>query len=590
MRNIRNPQQNHLFDEFDPVLTDRARRKLLNDWQGAFRVVTLPRLPVEALAQHFSPDIGAPTKELYSMCGLLLIKEINDWTNSQAINAYCFHMDVQFALNLSPIAHDLSVRTLERYEKLFVEDDLAAEIMERMTKDLIEICEVKTSQQRVDSTHIFSDMASLSRTRMMGVTVKRFLTQLIRHDNDAYETLDPSLRDRYAPSNGKLFADHRKDEEKRKLARQQVAEDMYTLIQRFASDPAHANRSTFRLLEKVFHEQCEVEEEIVTIRAKTSGRVIQNTSDPDATYDGHKGKGYKAQISETCHPDNEVELVTCALPQTAVDSDAHSLSLVLDDLQAKECLPDSLLADAGYGSDENACEAEARGVELVAPTQKGATTLAESSSTDEAVSDVEELAIDDFSIDEDTEIVECCPAGHKPESCVRKQGTEKTVTLFKPEPCESCDFLSVCPVKKTASGYRLEHTAKQRRLSARRKEEVTEVFRERYSLRAGIEGTNSGLKRRVGLNRLRVRGKARVFSKIIRKVTGWNILRASSCSKMRAYVQKEAKRMGFGSHSSLFWFIVGYLWASDHRQRSLGGIESWEWLNLAGRNRILTAA
>ncbi len=44
---------------------------------------------------------------------------------------------------------------------------------------------------------------------------------------------------------------------------------------------------------------------------------MQNPSDPGASYDGHKGPGYQAQIAETCNPQNEAQLITCAIPQTA---------------------------------------------------------------------------------------------------------------------------------------------------------------------------------------------------------------------------------------------------------------------------------
>ena len=99
--------------------------------------------------------------------------------------------------------------------------------------------------------------------------------------------------------------------------------------------------------------------------------------------------------------------------------------------------------------------------------------------------------------------------------------------------CSQCEFHKECPVEKCRDGYCLYHTAKQRRLAGRRREEATDVFRDRYRIRGGIEGTNSGLKRRTGLGRLRVRGQPRVFGSILLKVAGWNILRAAACAKMR---------------------------------------------------------
>ena len=63
-------------------------------------------------------------------------------------------------------------------------------------------------------------------------------------------------------------------------------------------------------MERIFCEQCEVQEEKVVVKDKTGSTVMQNPSDPDATYDGHKGPGYQAQLSETCSPENETQLIT----------------------------------------------------------------------------------------------------------------------------------------------------------------------------------------------------------------------------------------------------------------------------------------
>ena len=67
----------------------------------------------------------------------------------------------------------------------------------------------------------------------------------------------------------------------------------------------------------IFGQQCELSGEKVVVKTKTGGDCVQNPSDPDATYDGHKGPGYQVQIAETCVPSNEVQLITAALPQTA---------------------------------------------------------------------------------------------------------------------------------------------------------------------------------------------------------------------------------------------------------------------------------
>ena len=111
--------------------------------------------------------------------------------------------------------------------------------------------------------------------------------------------------------------------------------------------------------------------------------------------------------------------------------------------------------------------------------------------------------------------------------------------------CSQCVFHEECPVEKCHNGYRLYHTAKQRRLAGHRREENTDVFRSRYRIRGGIEGTNSGLKRKTGLGRLRVRGRPAVFHAVYLKIAGWNILRASVCAKMRAIVWERANMATF---------------------------------------------
>ena len=542
MRKIVDPKQTHLFDPYDNVLTEKTRKRLLDGWAGVFRHIILELMPVETISGHFDPVMGRPTKELYSMAGLLLVKEFMDWTKQEALDAYSFRMDIHYALNLEPITHDISMRTLERYINLFETDKLAKTIMSQVTVELVDILEIKIDKQRLDSTHIFSDMASFGRTRLMGVAIKRFLTQLNRHNQQDYNALDESLRQRYAPGIHQLFGDTGKDNESRRLLRQQVAEDMHFLLGRFADTTKHGRKDTYKALERIFYEQCEVHEEKVCVKKKTGGNVMQNPSDPGATYDGHKGPGYQVQLSETCNPDNEVQLITCAIPQTAAESDANSFGEVVKDLEANDLVCDEMLADTHYTSDQNVQLAQEHGIELVGPTPPGSG----------GPRDTYQLNIDDFNVDEETEEFLCCPAGHAPESSVHDKQTAKTKTIMPQSACGRCEYIDQCPVKKTRHGYQLDHTAKERRLAGRRREEATEVFQQRYRIRGGIEGTNSGLKRRTGLGQLRVRGQPRVFSSILLKVAGWNILRAAACAKIRQIVYARA-------NVAVFWLCFTLL-------------------------------
>ncbi len=171
MHNIVNPRQKQLFDPFDGILSETARKRLVFGWPGVFRHVILELMPVDALSKHLSQKLGRPSKELYSMAGLLLIMEFMNWTKEEALNAYTFHMNVQYALNLKPVGNDISRRTLERYIKRFEEEDLAKTVMHKVTSALVKHLGTNIDQQRLDSTHIFSDMASFGRTRLMDAAI-----------------------------------------------------------------------------------------------------------------------------------------------------------------------------------------------------------------------------------------------------------------------------------------------------------------------------------------------------------------------------------------------------------------------------------
>jgi Transposase DDE domain len=525
MIHIVDPRQNRLFDPFDGIIPPAGRRIIADGWQGLLRHVLLEVMPVGDLAKHFSDSLGAPTKELYAMAGFVFLADFFDWTGDQAVEAYIFRSDVQYALNLEPGAA-ICTRTLERYQKLFRDDDLAARVFEEVTTCLITALDLDVSRQRLDSTHVFSHMARFGRTKLMAVAIKRFLTQLQRHDAEAYAALPEDFRHRYGPATARLFADA-KDADSRARCRQQVAEDLHFVIERFADSAAHANRSTYKALVTIFGQQCEVVGDTVVVKTKTGGDCVQNPSDPDATYDGHKGPGYQAQLAETCVPENPVQLITAALPQTACEPDGDALVPLLDQLEKAQRLPEEMTADTLYTGDENVQAAAARGGDRVGPVPGRAPETGPAA-----------LTADDFAFDERTGTTTACPAGYKPASCTDNSATATTRIEMPAEACAACPFRKECPIEMNKEGaFTYSFTDKDRRLAGRRGEEQTEVFRDRYAPRSGIESTNSGLKNRLGLGQLRVRGRGSVFRVILHKVAGWNVLRAAASEALRGRVR-----------------------------------------------------
>ena len=174
-------------------------------------------------------------------------------------------------------------------------------------------------------------MAHLTRLQLFVRTVEKFLKSL---ELSYLEDLPEDLRKRYLEREG-YFADTAPKEAQRSLI--QTAEDILFLLTHFSTDDSVTSLETFALLERFFHEQCyqpkDSDKALSGSVPRTSPRQarfisaeqsgarprptdeissdsLQNPSDPDATYDGHKGEGYQVQITETCNSDNSFQVVT----------------------------------------------------------------------------------------------------------------------------------------------------------------------------------------------------------------------------------------------------------------------------------------
>jgi hypothetical protein len=484
------PRQKVLLDPGETMFSPMAIKRLREDWPGLFRWQLLHLMPVGKLAEHFDPTVGCPTKELYSMAGTIFLKEFLNLTIEQTVQRYLFDSQWHYALNVVPNTASISHASVERYARLFVEDDLATEVFQRVTSALIEALDLDVSRQRLDSTHVFSDMATFGRSKLMGVVIKRFLTQLKRHHPQAHEALPAPLLERYAPSQASLFGDFKGT---RKQLRQVIAEDLLCLVNRFADDQAVTARNSYQAMVRVLHEQCQISEDktAVELKAKPGAETMVNPSDPDATYDGRKGQGYQAQLAETCSPSNDAQLITAVQVEPAHCSDQDAVEPMLDQLQAHNRKPEKLVADTGYGSDRNVVGSEARGVDLQSPV--GGKPPSEG-----------QLTLADFVIDSSTETVSRCPNGCQPLSSMHDPQTGRTTTWMGPSDCSACPLRGRCPVKPSRGRFVLRHTPAERRLASRRAEQATEEFGKSYAIRAGA---------------------------VLLRCAGWNLLRALAATK-----------------------------------------------------------
>jgi hypothetical protein len=523
MINRSNPQQILLFDRVEEILHPKAKARLDENWPGVFRQAILQLMPVKELGEGFSPNFGRPSKEHYSICGLLLLKEYFGWTDEETIDQYLYSFKIQYALKIQPDNLKLSVRTLARYQKIFREKELAQKLMQDVTSMIIRELNIQIDKQRLDSTHVFSNMADWSRSMLLFRTIKRFLVQVKRHESRLYSELDENLRKEYeskgdwiytgSKTRNVRYGTHECDN------REQLGWDMLRLIERFENHPKLSRMNSFNDMVRIFSEQCQIDNGKVKIRKNPGGRAMVNPSDPDATID-NKGTGYQSQVCETCSAENPVQIVTGALPQTASECDQNSPGPMLEELEKINAKPEKLLADSAYGSDENLRNMAGKGIELISPTTG---------------KDSKKVGLEECELDDENRIIRC-PCGRHP--LQKRYANGKGRAVFAGSVCGNCPMLERCSASRQGGNYVIAYDAKSLRLRERRLYEKTDEFREKYRLRSGIEGLFGRLKQITPLRRLRIRGRLAVFNSIYAIMTVHNIMQMTRFYKMKPFAPR----------------------------------------------------
>jgi hypothetical protein len=535
---VKDHKQVDMFHPFEHLGPKRLAL-LKSSWAHLFREEILHKLPVEKLFPFYSDSTGRPTKELYAMLGLVLLQQMEDLTDEETVQQLAFNLLWQYALNVT-YADDINAyvapRTLWTMRDTVGRLGLDQAMFDNVSEALKKLFELDPSKQRLDSVHIFSNMAHLGRIRLFVKTIRKFLVNLKRHHPDLYDDLG-ELATRYEEKHDGQFA-VKPSESSRTL--QGVAQDCFAVVERFRNHRAVEAMTSYQLLVRLFYEQCVVDGgdgggPMVGVKPnkEVPSDSLQNPSDPDAGYCGHKGKGYQVQVMETYSPDkSQPDLITHVQVEPAHKSDAQALLPAIGATQERDMAPSELLADSLYGSDDNVEQAKKQGVEVIAPAM----------GTEPAP-----ISLADFAFAPNNEIL-ACPMGQIPQRLkVGKKGG--FIVHFDKVQCDACPRQSDCPVRRDKKRTTLRYDAKALRLARRRAQERTAAFREAYRYRAGAEATMSDLDRCTGIKHLRVRGMVAVRVAATLKATGLNILRATAfrCGKKRRRRAERGRTSGYGA-------------------------------------------
>jgi hypothetical protein len=535
---FRERDRQSLLLETTYLLPEEKRARLEKTWAQAFRDRALSLIKEEPFAPLFHESNGRPNAPAQVVLGVLILKEMFDLTDNEALEQLEFSVLWQHALRLTPETAHLCQKTLHNYRAKLIEHDGARLAFEQITDGILETLGTRLGRQRLDSTHIVSNFALLTRLGLFCETLRVALAALRRAHPRLYARVSQALRERYLKDDGTetRYRDAKSDKAQRRLG--VCARDVYRLLA-ICRGKSAAKLAEIVQLQRLFDEQCEVvaseqapgsddddDDEggapvAVKEPKKISSASIQTPHDPDATYSGHKGKGYEVQIAETCHEENAVEIITHVEVTPSCVSDAAATLPVLENLAKRDLQPQELVADTSYGSAANAVEAARRGTELVSPVSGSA---AEDAAVDQ--SPERPLTVGDFKVDPRLETPAVCPAGYAATSQQPAARGANTVELhFDAAKCAACPFASRGPAKVSGGVARVRVDLERANLEQRRRAEALGEFRPRYGIRAGIEATNSELKRRHGLGRLRVRSEPRVKLAVYFKALACNVKR-----------------------------------------------------------------
>lgn len=549
---VRTPLQAKLFP-CDDKYNEHELADLGKSWAQIIKDKVLPFFGTlePEFAGFFHRTMGRPIKYISLLIVAHIFKEMYDWTDEELLESVRFDKRFEYAFDLPYKEITLCQKTLHNFRALMQEHSTAHMIFDRAAAFIVQTFNIDTSQQRLDSTHIISNMAGLSRLGLFVRVIENFLAKLKKIDPDSYDNLPARFSDRYKKRRG-YFADARSKKTKHRLG--QAAEDMYELINRFCEHEELSLLKVTKQLERVFNEHCTVghveNDSTITIDvndpeapAKAAEQIdekqtsacsqhhvsvkdpkempsgtLQNPSDEDATF-GHKGAGYEATFAETCSKKNPFQVITDVQTDTSIISDQGKTVQVVNRLNTNGLKPDVLYGDGGFTSGENIVECADKGVDL-----QGNLVGADKSP--------DKLKLADFQFEPDGITVTACPAGKKP--VVQKQENARRIksksqqsflVYFDLETCRRCALQERCPIRLQKKKAVIRFSLAQRTSSMRRREQETKAFKERNNIRAGIESTNAEIKKLQGLDRLSVRGQPKVEQTVIFKALACNIKR-----------------------------------------------------------------
>lgn len=515
-----------------------------NDWSHLYREHVLPLIDEEQFRHLYAENLGRPNYSIRTMVSLLIFmgQEKLTWRDAE----FQFARRVDW-INATATPFDkasIDHSTLFDFYKRISGDDAVFQVFLKLRNEFMRICGTSAAKQRTDSFFVHGWLQILSRYGLFKETIRKFLQALRKHDPELYAEIKEELSKNY------LDKDFDLTEKDKELAHKRVilmAQDLLKLIRAFENHEQIRHYETFKILEKIFTQQCKVKEpdsdnpEII-IKKKPDSDTLCSPHNTEARYVRKKKQkvtGHKAVVTETCSEDNDVQFITDVDLGDATEADSKLLGKMEDRLEDNGCKPEELFGDAGFVNGETIIKSESKGIDLKGPSS------GRSQSFEGYESDDRQLDAGDFdvSFDENNEIhINKCPEGQIPIDQQRSEKTDKINVHFDADTCRNCEQNGRCPAKIGVNVATFNVDEANYVGAARHHEYMGNTeYRRECGTRAGAEATVSELVRAHGMRKSRHRNKGDTWLQMLFAAIACNIKRfirhAQTCENLTPVFQ-----------------------------------------------------
>ncbi len=486
------------------ALPQRQLKRLGESWAGVFYRETFSRLDEKPFAVLYSDKDSRPNVPVNILVGLETLKSGFNWSDEEMYDAFTFDVQVRYALGYRILGEgDFELRSVYNFRHRLAEhmqktgENLIEKSFEQITDKQIASYQLKTAKVRMDSSQIASNIANLSRLHLLVEVLGRVHQMLGDEDRAAYEeAFAPYVRG----TSGQYV--YRVKGEDGATHMQQIGELMGRLLLELAD--AYGQHPTYQMLKRVFSEHFVVEQGRLRLKVgkELSTSSLNSPDDWEATFRtkaNRSYKGYVANVTETCEPENDLQLIVKVQTESNTANDDDLLVEAVPSLKERLDI-DEIHTDGGYNSGESYQTLRDNQINHVQTALHGHSPQSKLGLAAFAVATSEQ--------GEPTAVT--CPNGQRVAVAVGK-GQETYLAHFAAEKCAACPLQVDCPtVVLKRQPYRTLRFDCHAAEIARRRQRIAEDRQKGRNLRVAIESTIASLKAPYNYGQLPVRGKFRV--------------------------------------------------------------------------------